>query len=138
MSYLLDTNVAIALLRDRPVEVRRRFRNALAEGVGISTSSIVLYELWHGVARSQRQRENAERLQLFLSGDIAVVPFEAEDAAIAGELRAGLEAQGMRIGPYDLLIAAQAIRTGAILVSANVGEFSRVPDLRWQDWTRPA
>ena len=112
-------------------------RRLTAEDVRISLSSVALYELWYGVARSQRRQENAERLQVFLSGDIDIVPFAAEDTAIAGDLRADLEAKGTPIDPYDLLIAAQALRLGATLVSANVAEFARVPGLLWQDWTRP-
>ena len=71
-------------------------------------------------------------------GGIDVAPFAQEDAAIAGDLRATLEAAGTPIGPYDLLIAAQALRTGTTLVTANVSEFARVPGLVWQDWTAKA
>ncbi len=137
MNYLLDTNAAIALLKDRPVGVRLRLRRAVARGASIAVSSVVLYELWHGVARSERRRENAERLRVFLSGRIDVVPFDAEDAATAGEVRATLEAAGTPIGPYDMLIAAQALRGGATLVTANAGEFARVRGLAWQDWSAP-
>jgi tRNA(fMet)-specific endonuclease VapC len=63
------------------------------------------------------------------------VSFEERDAAIAGDLRASLEASGTVIGPYDLLIAAQALRTDATLVTANTSEFARVPGLMWEDWT---
>ena len=135
MSYLLDTNAVIALLNDRPASVRERLRQAAAEGPSISVSSIVVFELWYGVARSQRRRENAERLRVFLSGVIQTLAFEEEDAAAAGELRADLEAAGTPIGPYDLLIAAQALRKGATLVTANVSEFARVQGLAWQDWS---
>ena len=136
MIYLLDTNAVIALLKDEPVGVRRRLHRAAARNASIAISSIVLYELWYGVARSQRQRENTERLRTFLSGNINVVPFDETDAAGAGELRAKLEAAGAPIGPYDLLIAAQALRLGATLVTANVSEFTRVRGLAWQDWSR--
>jgi tRNA(fMet)-specific endonuclease VapC len=97
-------------------------------------SPIVLFELWYGVARSQRPRENTERLRVFLSGAIDVVPFDEEDGAIAGDLRAVLEGEGTPIGPFDLLIAAQALRLRATLVTANVSEFARVRGLAWQDW----
>ena len=79
---------------------------------------------------------------LLLSLALGAVPevsaFDEEDAKTAGELRATLEGAGTPIGPYDLLIAAQALRTGATLVTANVAEFTRVPDLQWQDWTAKA
>lgn len=134
MTYLLDTNAVIALLKDEPAVFRKRLRRAVSKGAEVGVSSIVLYELWHGVARSGRRRENAERLRVFLSGGIATHPFTEEDAVTAGDLRATLEAAGTPIGPYDLLIAAQALRNDATLVTANIAEFSRVPRLRWQNW----
>lgn len=135
MNYLLDTNAVVALLRDNPPGVRSRLRQVVAEGASIAVSSSVLYELWYGVARSARRRENAERLQVFLSGNIETVAFNDEDAAAAGDLRAALETAGTPIGAYDLLIAAQALRSGTTLVTANVSEFARVRNLPWQDWT---
>ena len=135
MNYLLDTNAVIALLKDQPPNVRNRLRRLVRRGVSIAVSTIVLYELWYGVARSQRRRENAERLRVFLSGNIDVARFDEDDAATAGDLRAALEAAGTPIGPYDLLIAAQALRSSATLVTANVSEFARVRGLDWQDWT---
>ena len=134
MSYLLDTNAVIALLTNRPPGVRDRLRQEVAT-VTIATSSIVLFELWYGVARSQHRAQNAERLRTFLAGIVSILHFEEEDAAIAGDLRVELERAGTPIGPYDLLIAAQALRTGTILVTANVSEFRRVRGLVWQDWS---
>ena len=135
MNYLLDTNAVIALLRNNPPGVRDRLRQVVSRGAAVAVSSIVLYELWYGVARSERRRENAERLRVFLSGNIAVVPVAEEDAKAAGDLRAALETAGTPIGPYDLLIAAQARRSGTTLVTANVSEFARVDGLVWEDWT---
>jgi tRNA(fMet)-specific endonuclease VapC len=135
VNYLLDTNAVIALLKDQPPNVRNRLRRLVRRGVSIAVSTIVLYELWYGVARSQRRRENAERLRVFLSGNIDVARFDEDDAVTAGDLRAALETAGTPIGPYDLLIAAQALRSSATLVTANVSEFARVRGLDWQDWT---
>ena len=135
MNYLLDTNAVIALLKDQPPNVRNRLRRLVRPGVSIAVSTIVLYELWYGVARSQRHRENAERLRVFLSGNIDVARFDEDDAVTAGDLRVALEAAGTPIGPYDLLSAAQALRSSATLVTANVSEFARVRGLDWQDWT---
>jgi tRNA(fMet)-specific endonuclease VapC len=135
LTYVLDTNVIIALLRNKPAIVRDRFRRALSEDALIIVSSVVLFELWYGVARSERRKENTERLRVFLAGDVRVQPFEEGDASIAGDLRATLEIGGTPIGPYDLLIAAQALRAGATLVTANTSEFARVTGLVWQDWT---
>jgi tRNA(fMet)-specific endonuclease VapC len=136
VSYLLDTNAVIALLTNRPPTVRERLRKEASASLSIGISSIVLFELWYGVARSQHRAQNTERLRAFLAGNISVVHFEEEDAVIAGDLRAELEGSGTPIGPYDLLIAAQAIRAGTILVTANVAEFRRVRGLVWEDWTQ--
>ena len=138
MTYLLDTNAVIALLKNEPAIFRKRFRRVVSKGAAVVVSSVVLYELWYGVARSARRRENAERLRVFLSGGISVSSFSEEDAMTAGDLRATLEEAGTPIGPFDLLIAAQALRSGATLVTANVSEFTRVSGLQWQDWTAKA
>lgn len=138
MNFLLDTNAVIALLENRPPAVRDRFRRVAARRNTIAVSSIVLYELWYGVARSARRGENTERLRVFLSGNISVAPFDEEDAVVAGDLRAKLERAGTPIGPYDLLMAAQALRSGSTLVTANVAEFVRVRGLTWQDWSANA
>jgi len=138
VNYLLDTKAVIALLKNQPSAVRNRLRRVVSRGVSIAVSTVVLYELWYGVARSQRRRENAERLRVFLSGNIDIVPFDEKDAVAAGDLRAALETAGTPIGPYDVLIAAQALRNRTTLVTANVSEFARVPGLVWQDWTAGA
>lgn len=138
MNYLLDTNAVIALLNNRPAPVRERFRQLAPQASGVAVSSVVLFELWYGVARSQHLQRNTDRLRTFLSGNVGVLHFEEEDAAAAGVLRAELERAGTPIGPYDLLIAGQALRTGGTLVTANVGEFRRVPGLVWEDWSQPS
>jgi tRNA(fMet)-specific endonuclease VapC len=135
VSYLLDTSTVVGLLNNRPALIRDRLRRVRAKDEPVVISCIVLFELRYGVARSRYRRENEERLRLFLSGGIGVVSFEEADALVAGDLRAALDAEGTPIGPYDVLIAAQALRTGASIVTANVSEFSRVPGLRWEDWT---
>jgi tRNA(fMet)-specific endonuclease VapC len=79
-------------------------------------------------------RENTEWLRAFLSGNIEVVRFDEDDAAVAGELRVRLEQEGAPLGPYDLMIAAQALRTHSILVTANTAR-PRIreprPSARW-------
>jgi len=135
VSYLLDTNAVIGLLTNRPPTVRERLRRISPTPVPLGISSIVLFELWYGVARSRHRAENTERLRGFMSGHVAIVGFGEEDAVIAGDLRAELGRAGTPIGPYDLLIAAQAVRSGSTLVTANVTEFRRVPGLAWEDWT---
>lgn len=135
MNYLLDTNAVVALLRNKPVEVRERYREAEAAGDRLALSSVVLFELWYGVAKSSQVQENTERLRVLLSGDLDLLDFDDEDARTAGQVRATLEKSGTPIGAYDLLIAGQALRRGLTVVTANTSEFSRVTGLNWQDWT---
>jgi len=137
VDYLLDTNACIALINERPPAVRTRFEKANATGSHILVSSIAVFELWYGVAKSSRQDFNRKRLEAFLSGPILVLPFEDTDAHGAGTLRAALERSGKPIGAYDLLIAGQALRHQLTLVTSNVSEFSRVKGLVWQDWAKP-
>lgn len=137
MSFCLDTNAVIAAINGRAPAVRRRLETALAGGVEVGLPTVVLYELRYGIARSARPRENAAVLELFLALDVVPWPFEPDDAAEAGGIRAELERAGTPIGPYDVLIAAQARRRGAVLVTANTGEFARVPGLAIEDWAQP-
>jgi tRNA(fMet)-specific endonuclease VapC len=136
LTYLLDTNACIALINGRPEAVRRRFARVSARDV-IAISSVVLFELWYGVAKSQGLKANAERIATFLSGPLEVMDFTAEDAEPSGRVRAGLERLGKPIGAYDLLIAGQALRHKATLVTSNSSEFARVRGLRLQDWAAP-
>ncbi len=135
MTYLLDTSAAVALIRGRSQPVRDRYRAALAEGRRVQISSVAVFELWYGVARSGREDENAERLRSFLSGVGDIVAWDGEDAAAAGSLRRELEQAGTPIGPYDVLIAAAARRRALTLVTSNTAEFARVPQLALTDWS---
>lgn len=76
---------------------------------------------------------NVSALDAFLR-PLQIFPFDSDDGRIVGEIRAHLERAGKPIGPYDYLIAAQAIRRELTLITANVKEFSRVPGLRWENW----
>ena len=130
----LDTNAAIAALRGVSPLFNERFSKALLRGE-LAISTVVLFELHFGIAKSARRIHNTQSLATFLHAPIAVLPFETEDAEEAGQIRAGLEQAGTPIGPYDLLIAAQARRRSAVLITANLSEFSRVPRLLVEDWS---
>lgn len=134
MSYLLDTNAVVALLRGKPARMRERYREAEAAGDYLAVSSIVLFELWYGVEKSSRVQENTERLRILLAGDLDLLDFDDEDAQAAGRVRASLEKAGAPIGAYDLLIAGQALRRGLTVITANTSELSRVAGLSWEDW----
>jgi tRNA(fMet)-specific endonuclease VapC len=137
VDYLLDTNACIALINGDPATVRTRMQKATAAGGHVLVSSVAVFELWYGVAKSTGQDFNRKRLETFLAGPILVLPFEDADARVAGSVRAALEASGKPIGAYDVLMAGQALRHQDTLVTANVSEFSRVKGLAWQDWARP-
>jgi len=137
LDYLVDTNACIALINGDPATVRTRLDKATAGGAHVLVSSVAVFELWYGVAKSTRQEFNRRRLETFLSGPILVLAFEDADARVAGSVRAALEASGKPIGAYDVLMAGQALRHQVTLVTANVSEFSRVKGLAWQDWARP-
>jgi tRNA(fMet)-specific endonuclease VapC len=130
----LDTNAIIVSLNDPTSPVRTRINQARDNGVPLTVSAIVLFELWYGAAKSGHRQRNIDRLVDFLNGPIQLLNFDAEDAREAGDIRAVLAKAGTPIGPYDILIAAQARRRGALLVTANKREFARVPGLRTEDW----
>ncbi len=135
MNYSFDTNACIALINGSPAQVRQRFAKAAADRAGaLVVSSVVVFELWYGAAKSARVEANRRRLQTFLSGPLSTVEFDADDAAESGEIRAQLERAGTPIGAYDRLIGGQARRRGLTLVTANVSEFARVEGLVWEDW----
>ena len=132
--FLLDTNAIIAVLTERVPAVARRLEAEVTRGTPLLLSTIVLYELRYGVAKSARRAQNEAMLEGFLELPIHMADFGLEDAAHAADIRAYLAAQGTPIGPYDILIAAQARCRNAVLVSANRREFDRVPGLIVTDW----
>jgi tRNA(fMet)-specific endonuclease VapC len=132
--YLLDTNVCIEIIKGRSAIVRRRFQLAATEGTSLFVSSVSNFELWYGVEKSDRQQINRRLVESFLSGPLQVLNFDEEDAKRAGAIRAVLELQGKMIGPFDTLLAGQALRHELILVTANTREFSRVKGLELENW----
>jgi len=137
VNYLLDTNACIALINGSPTTVRPRLERALKDGASVAVSAVVAFELWYGAAKSTRRQANRQRLETFFAGPLELVPFDDEDARAANGMRAALESASTPIGAYDLLIAGQALRYDATLVTANTAEFSRVSELRWEDWASP-
>ena len=131
--FCLDTNVIVFALNRRRPAVRERFKAEQAAGSAMFVSPLVLFELEYGLANSDRADESRAVLDTFLAS-FDSPPFDAADAREAGAIRGALERLGTPIGPYDLLIAAQARRRGAVLVTANRREFERVPGLMVTDW----
>lgn len=136
IEYVLDTNACIALINGTSIPVRREFTRALAEGSVVCVSSVAVHELWYGVSKSARLEANTARVQTFLGGPMEVLEFDDADARAAGALRAELERTGQSIGAYDTMIAAQAVRRGITLVTADTKDFARVDGLMWEDWSR--
>jgi len=131
---MLDTNLCIRLLRDRPQGLRPRF-NAEAETLCIS--AITLTELLRGAAKSARPIENRREVERFTSR-VAVLSFDDEAAVHSGEIYADLERRGTLIGPYDILIAGHARSRGLVVITGNLSEFRRVDGLRTEDWVPPS
>lgn len=130
MNYMLDTDICIYAINERPRAVIEALRLHHAQGIGIS--SITASELHFGVARSRSER-NLQALRQFI-GSLEVADFDSDAAEVAGQLRAWLSSQGTPIGPYDSLIAAHAQALGVTLVSNNLREFQRVPGLKLANW----
>ena len=134
LRYMLDTNLCILLLRDRPQGLRERFN---AEADALCISSVVLSELLYGAGRSARPIENRQEVERF-AARLEVLPFDAEAAAHAAEIRVALERRGRMIGAYDLLIAGHARSRGLVVVTSDLKEFGRVDGLRCEDWLADA
>jgi tRNA(fMet)-specific endonuclease VapC len=130
LKYLLDTNIVIYVLKRRPKEVLDIF-NANASRMAIS--SITLSELMYGAEKSLNTDKNLEAVEEFVS-HLEVLPYDAKASQHYGQIKAAFEKKGQIIGDNDIHIAAHAIGHGLILVSNNVREFKRVPNLALENW----
>jgi tRNA(fMet)-specific endonuclease VapC len=133
--FCLDSNSVIAAITRRSPAVDNRLQAELQRRTRVILPAIVLFELRFGIANSARRAANEQLLDGFLSAPIETPAFDAGDASEAADIRLFLRRRGTPIGPYDILIAAQARRRGAALVTANLREFRRVPGLLVQDWS---
>lgn len=128
--YLLDTNVCIAAMRYQPLVVQRLANTSPGD---CSISTITSYELFTGVEKCRQPAQERAKLERLLQ-TLHQASFEEPAAREAARIRALLESQGQMIGPYDILLAGQALAESFILVTANTSEFARVPGLQWEDW----
>jgi tRNA(fMet)-specific endonuclease VapC len=128
--YILDTNTLIYYFKGQG-QVAQNFANVSPQEIGIST--IVLFELQVGIAKSTSPAKRTEQLDRLLSR-VNLIPFDRNSAVAAATIRAQLEQQGTPIGPIDVLIAGTALAFSATLVTHNVKEFSRVSGLAIADW----
>jgi tRNA(fMet)-specific endonuclease VapC len=131
----LDTNIVIGIVNGRSSLLRLRLEEQMRSGTPVVLPVIALFEMRYGFARSDRREHSERLLDRFLGLGVDVLPFESEDAAHAGDIRAHLERRGTPIGPYDILIAAQARCRDAALVTLNQREFNRVPGLIVVNWS---
>ena len=130
--FLLDTNAVVSILTTTASPLSERVRARPSST--LAASSITAFELYFGAFKSARTDDNVSKLDAL---GLEIIPFNAEDGREAGRLRAQLRAKGTPIGPYDVLIAGQALARNLILITNNVREFRRVPNLRVEDWTTP-
>ena len=128
--YVLDTNTLIYYFKGQG-QVAQNLANVSPLEIVVST--IVLFELQVGIAKSNSPAKRTQQLQKFLSR-VNVIPFDRDAALAAATIRAQLEQQGTPIGPIDVLIAGTAVALQATLVTHNVNEFSRVSELAIADW----
>lgn len=131
MQYLLDTNICIYLIKQKPFRVLERFSTLSLSDIGIS--SITVAELEYGVYKSQYQEKNQAALMQFLI-PLEIVEFDQAAATTYGSIRSDLESRGLIIGAMDMLIAAHALSLKVTLVSNNLREFSRITNLSLENW----
>ncbi len=134
--FLLDTNIVSKFMRGRDRLLTARFEAARQTASSLALSVIVIQELEYGISRAPYPDRTRAKVDVFLSGIDQLVPFDLEDALVLADIRKTLVPAGRMIGPFDAMIAAQALRRGAVLVTNNTGEFHRVPGLRVVDWTQ--
>ena len=133
IKYMLDTSTCIYIIKKKPTDVLERFRQTRISQVGIS--SITLSKLEYGIAKSSKPEQNQIALAQFLA-PLEILSYGDEAAPQYGRLRAFLENQGTPIGSLDMLIAAHALSIGCILVTNNEKGFSRVPNLKINNWLK--
>lgn len=129
--FLLDTNICILLMKNKYPAATQKLLSSDPKDIAIS--SITVYELEYGAAKSKWPERNRNNVSLFLA-PFTILPFDSRDAIVAGEIRQLLEKMGTPIGPYDVQIAAQGLARGYTVVTHNTGEFSRVLNLQVIDW----
>lgn len=133
MKYLIDTNLCIYILNNRPVEVIHKFKQFAVGEIGIST--ITVSELQYGVEKSMQQKQNQVRLDEFLA-PLEILSFNELAARMYGDIRLRLEQSGQSIDPIDLFIAAHALSQNLIIVTNNDNKFKCIKDLDIEDWTQ--
>jgi len=133
MEFMLDTNICIYIIKQKPLDVINRFKQIESSQIGIS--SITLSELFYGVSKSSKPAQNQIALAQFVA-PFEILPYDDDAAQYYGGLRAHLEKRGMTIGSLDMLIAAHALSIASTMVTNNEREFSRIPNLKIDNWVK--
>lgn len=134
LKYMLDTNICIFTLKNKPLVVREAFNRHYGQ---LCISTVTLMELMYGAEKSAAPERNLAVVEGF-AARLDVLSYDDRAAAHSGQLRAELARAGTPIGPYDQMIAGHARSLGLLLVTNNIREFQRVPGLRVEDWLNPA
>ena len=132
MKYMLDTNICIYLIKQKPEKVLRHFKNHSIGDIGIS--SITLAELRFGVEKSQQIQNNRQALEEFIL-PLEIADFDEKAAVRYGAVRAALEKAGTPVSSMDMLIGAHALSLDLTLVTNNVREFKQIKNLKVVDWS---
>lgn len=132
LKYLLDTNIVIYTMKNRPQQVKKHFERHDSQ---MAISTVTLGELVFGAEHSQRVEQNLADIEAMVAR-LEVLPFDTKAAYHFGQIRARLYRLGRPIGPYDMMIAGQAIASGLKLVTNNVKDFQRIPGLLLEDWSK--
>ena len=131
MNFMLDTNICIYIIKQKPLNVLERFKQTEISQIGIS--AITLSELSYGVSKSSKPAQNQMALAQFIA-PLEILPYDDNAAQYYGNLRTHLEKQGTTIGSLDMLIAAHALSIACTLVTKNTKKFSRIPNLKIENW----
>lgn len=133
MTYMLDTNICIYAIKNKPEQVLKRLKSNLDKGLCIS--AITLAELEHGIEKSAYPEKNRAALLQFVV-ILDILAFDDVAAVEYGNICAYLQRKGTPIGTMDMLIAGHALAENLTLVTNNVRELERVPNLRIENWIK--
>ena len=133
MEFMLDTNICIYIIKRKPRGIIDHFKRTKISKIGIS--AIVLSELFYGASKSTKPEQNQMALYQFVA-PLEILPYGDDAAQYYGALRAHLENKGTPIGSLDMLIAAHALSIDCTIVTNNEKEFSRVPNLKIENWAK--
>jgi tRNA(fMet)-specific endonuclease VapC len=134
--YMLDTNICSFIMRERPASVLERLQAAVEEQQQITISVVTYYEMLLGTIGRNASPRHAVLVEAFVTRLSAILPWDRSAAEEAAHVKKALASRGTPIGGNDIMIAGHALATGAVLITNNLREFSRVQQLRVEDWSQ--